>query len=175
MSSHSELQRTSSRSSVAAPCRLLQVGPRVGVDLLRREHGPGGRAPGRVAHARGVVADDQHHACGRGPGTRAASASRPSGRGGCRRPSGPARASRAAAAPPRRRPERTAGGRDVDRVSGQELRASGRLRTGSSSIRPNARVPPLAGLPCPPGPLGREPPRRRSLRLARFDGAASLP
>ena len=40
--------------------RLVEVGLRVRVDLLGREHGPRRRAPGRIAHARRVVADDQH-------------------------------------------------------------------------------------------------------------------
>ena len=62
MSSHSELKRTSSRSSVGEHlARLFHVRARVRVDLLAREHGPGRRAPARVAHAGGVVADDQHH------------------------------------------------------------------------------------------------------------------
>ena len=60
MSSHSELRRTSSRSSVRRTLRrLVHVRARVRVDLLAGEHRPGGRAPARVAHARGVVADDQ--------------------------------------------------------------------------------------------------------------------
>jgi hypothetical protein len=39
---------------------LLDVRPRVCVDLLVREHGPFGGAAGRVADARRVVADDEH-------------------------------------------------------------------------------------------------------------------
>jgi hypothetical protein len=39
--------------------RLAHVGLRVRVDLLAREHGPRGRAPGGIPHARGVVPDDQ--------------------------------------------------------------------------------------------------------------------
>ena len=40
------------------------------VDLGRVQLGPVARAPARVAHAGGVVADDQDDQCGRGPGTR---------------------------------------------------------------------------------------------------------
>ena len=39
--------------------RLLLVRPRVAVDLLARQHGPGRRAPARVADARREVADDE--------------------------------------------------------------------------------------------------------------------
>jgi hypothetical protein len=39
---------------------LLHVRARVRVDLLARQHRAGHRAAARVAHARGVVADDQH-------------------------------------------------------------------------------------------------------------------
>ena len=39
--------------------RLLLERLGVAVDLLRRQHGPLGRAPAGVSHARGVIADDQ--------------------------------------------------------------------------------------------------------------------
>ena len=39
---------------------LVHVRARVGVDLLAGQHRPRRRAAARVAHARGVVADDQH-------------------------------------------------------------------------------------------------------------------
>ena len=46
---------------VEDPQRLLLEGRGVGLDLLLGEHRAQARAPRGVAHARGVVADDQHH------------------------------------------------------------------------------------------------------------------
>ena len=64
MSSHSLLRRTSRRSGsgsrIFSACSLEGLG--VGLDLLLGEHRAQGRAPRGVAHAGGVVADDQHHA-----------------------------------------------------------------------------------------------------------------
>ena len=60
MSSHSPLRRTSVRSgssTVNACCWKVSA---LRVDLLAGELRPRRRAPARVAHARGVVADDQH-------------------------------------------------------------------------------------------------------------------
>ena len=59
MSSHSELWRSSMRVGVEDLRRLLDVRPRVGVDLLARELRARRRAPARIADARGVVADDE--------------------------------------------------------------------------------------------------------------------
>ena len=63
MSSHSELKRTSKRSGRrGARGRPAPGSCGVRVDLVAGEHRPRRRAPARVAHARGVVADDQHDA-----------------------------------------------------------------------------------------------------------------
>ena len=61
MSSHSPLRRTSVRSgsSTLKACSWKVSG--VAVDLLGVEHRPQRRAPGRVPHPAGEVADDQHH------------------------------------------------------------------------------------------------------------------
>ena len=59
MSSHSLLRRTSVRLGVEHLEGLALEGLGVGVDLLAREHRAGSPSARRVAHARGVVADDQ--------------------------------------------------------------------------------------------------------------------
>ncbi len=63
MSSHSPLRRTSRRSGelsrIFSACCLEGGG--VGLDLGLAEHRAQGRAARGIAHARGVVADDQHH------------------------------------------------------------------------------------------------------------------
>ena len=64
MSSHSPLRRTSRRSGSGSRMlqRLLVEGRGVGLDLLVGEQRAQRRAPGGIADARGVVADDQHDA-----------------------------------------------------------------------------------------------------------------
>ena len=57
--SHSELRRISRGSSRRIRLRLLHVGGGVGLDLLLREAGPGGRLARRVTDLGGEVADDQ--------------------------------------------------------------------------------------------------------------------
>ncbi len=113
MSSHSPLRRTSSSSGSSTQhlAGLLAVGRALRVDLLAREHGPRRGAPAGVPHARGVVADDQHDLVAEVLELAQLAAARPCGRGGCRAPSGPSRASRAAGGPPARRPRACAPGR----------------------------------------------------------------
>ena len=156
MSSHSPLRRTSSRSSVAQDLAgLLHVGARVRVDLLAAR-APAASPSARSGRRRAPCSRRRSaRPCGRGPGTRAASAGRPCGRGGGRgavgsspsftrsgRPVAPGAASRAP------------GGQHVDGVAGQVRRRPAARRR--SSIRANARSVP-AGLVRPAGP----PPARR--------------
>ena len=62
MSSHSELKRTSSRSPAASTLVACSTYVRACASISSPEStGRSRRAPARVTHAGGVVADDQHH------------------------------------------------------------------------------------------------------------------
>ena len=135
MSSHSQLKRTSKRSGSSSehPEGLLLVG------CGRSRRSPRPRAPGASPSAR---SGRRRARCsrrrsarrgGRGPGTRAASAARPCGRGGCRASSGRARASRAAGARRARRPPAWPPDRPSGRLS-TALRARKAASDGPGSM-----------------------------------------
>ena len=176
MSSHSELKRTSSRSgSSRSTWNACSWYVRALASISSpREHAAGspsarsGRRRARCSRRR------SGRPCGRGPGTRAASAARPCGRGGCRARSGRGRASRAAGGPRARPPRACARARP--RAARRRRCGSGTRRrpSGLDAIRPNASVvarrsarcgptvapvPPGGSRPRPPPP--HEPRRER--------------
>ena len=114
---------------VEDPQRLLLEGRGVGVDLLvGRASGAASSAPrdrrrGPCSRRRSAPRD------GRRPGTRAACAARPRGRGGCRARSGRSRASRAAGGAPARR----------RRASPRERPRAGCRRRSRRASRPSRR------------------------------------